>query len=172
MFERANTVLPIIPSIELNGINYEYYNHAIFSSATFEKSGSNPALVQFASKYQQELLPWAPASNQLYYDTASGQQPYPAVWATFFESQAGKIELAQQLAEALELLNLGTNVTTPADFIEAGITYPNETFVQWADRVDLPAYSGISDTWWYAVCADPCVECMCWSNATAPSSSQ
>ena len=153
VFEKATIVLPIIPTINLNGINYEYYNQAIFSSATFVNSGPDPALLDFANKYQQVLLPWTPSGSQLYYDTVTGPQPYPAVWAPFFETASGETELAQQLAEALDLINsLGANLTT-----QQTLLYPDETILEWSDGGDLPAYSGIAETWWYAVRACSCI---------------
>lgn len=72
VYEKAGEILPIIPSINLNGINYEYYSQAIFSPATFEGTGPNPSLARFAQHYGQGLpQPFAASGRLLYW--ASGR---------------------------------------------------------------------------------------------------
>ena len=154
VFEKESEILPIIPTLDLNGVNYEYYSQSIYSSATFEKSAPNPALLTFASKYNQTLMPWTASAMQhtLYYDTVRGPAPYPAVWEPYFTSVSGVQELVQDLAEAIALLrDVGTNSSVPADLVEAGLAEYNASILDWAQQVQLPAYSSATEVWWYAV---------------------
>ena len=160
IFEKEADILPVVPSINLNGINYEYYSQAIYSPATYEGIGSNPALVRFATAYNQSLpQPWEASGihNTLYYDTVTGPVPFPPVWAPVLESPQGGMAVAQQLAEAVALLReVGTNASVPADLIDSGVAEANESVLQWAQRNDLPAYAGITEVWWNAVRATKC----------------
>ena len=153
VYEKEDVILPIIPSIKLNGINYEYYSQAIFSPATFEGTGPNPSLARFAERYSQALpQPFAASGRSLYYDTTLRHVPYPPVLDPYFASPIGPEALAEQLAEAVVLLQgVGTNASIPADVVEAGIADYNETIVQWAQRTDLTAFADLAQTWWYAV---------------------
>lgn len=154
VYEKESDLLPIIPSININGINYEYYSQTIYSSATYEKSAPNPALLKFATIYNQTFGPWtaSAAEHTLYYDTVGGPTPYPSVWSQYFTSSSGVQDLVQQLAEGIGILReVGTNITVPADLIEAGIVNFNQSIVQWQQQVDLPAYSSGTEVWWYAV---------------------
>ena len=64
----------------------------------------------------------------------------------------GPEALAEQLAEAVNLLReIGTNASTPADVVEAGIADYNETILQWAQRTELTAFAELSQVWWYSV---------------------
>lgn len=153
VFEKEADILPVIPTLSLNGINYEYYSQAIYSSATFQHNGPNPSLNAFASRFNQTLVPWTASAIQhtLYYDTVKGPLPYPVVWESFFASPAGRQELVMQLAEAINLLNeVGTNASIPADLIDSGLVNGSESILQWAQQVDLPAYSDVAQVWWYA----------------------
>lgn len=156
VYEKEPDLLPIIPSININGINYEYYSQTIYSSATYEKQAPNPALLKFASTYNQTIGPWtaSAAEHTLYYDTDGGPAPYPSVWAHYFTSESGVLDLVQQLAEAVTILReVGTNASVPTDLIEVGIVASNQSIVQWEQQVGLPAYSTGTEVWWYAVCS-------------------
>lgn len=48
------------------------------------------------------------------------------------------------------LREIGTNASTPADVVEAGIADYNETILQWAQRTELTAFAELSQVWWYS----------------------
>ncbi len=142
VFEKETVVLPIIQSLELNSVVYEYLGQALLPAANSHGSGPPAALLSFAEKYGQPLEPLPAAITTLSFDSVVGVNPVPSSWLPFLADAADQLELLQELAAGYAvLLELESFPPNPSGVLDSGVAASNQTFADWAKEISLPAFT-------------------------------
>ena len=145
VFERANQLLPIVQTVTINDIVYDYLSQALLP-VPVNGEPSSTALGQLAERYQQPFEPFELTANTVSFDTITGVSPVPPPFQPFFTSAEGQEDLLEQLAEGWRLIQrLGKYQPTPEGAVEAGLVEPNQTYAEWALQANLTAFTGISE---------------------------
>lgn len=142
VFERGKVQLPIIDSIQIGSIVYEYFSQTLLPSATSDGSGSPAVLSQFAQQYRQPLNPLPSAETTLSFDSVAGVNPVPSSWLPFLVDTLDQVELLEELAAGYAILReLDSYPPTPDGVLESGIASANQTFATWAQGFAMPAFT-------------------------------
>lgn len=142
VFERETVILPIVESLQIDSVVYEYLGQALLPAANTDGSGPPPALLDFAEKYGQPLEPLPAAVTTLSFDSIAGVNSVPSSWLPLLATAADQLELLQELAAGYAvLLDLESFPPSPSGVLESGIAEANQTFADWANNLALPAFT-------------------------------
>ncbi len=144
VFEKETVQLPIIESLRIGSVVYEYLSQAVLPAENPDGSGPPAVLSSFAQKYGQPLEPLPAAEFTLSFDSVAGVNPVPSSWLPFLVDPADQQELLQELAAGYAvLLELEGFQPNPTGVLESGVATPNQTFADWAKDLALPAFTDV-----------------------------
>ncbi len=169
VFEKETIELPIIQSLELNSVVYEYLGQALLPAANSHGSGPPAALLNFAEKYGQPLEPLPAAITTLSFDSVAGVNPVPSSWLPFLTDAADQLELLQELAAGYAvLLELESFQPNPSGVVDSGVAFSNQTFADWAQEISLPAFTDLIELVFNSALSGPVADTIA-ANILSPS---
>ncbi len=158
VFEKETTILPIVQSLQLKEANYDYLSQLLLPGATPNGFGPPAPLAEFASRYDQPLLPLPLSRNPVFFDTAAGITVVPAFWQSYLASQQGQTSLLQQLAAGVAIFaRIDQGEPTPEGILALGICEAQQTYGEWAAAADLPAFTNFVELFGNSALSGPVV---------------
>jgi hypothetical protein len=142
IYEKEDALAGWTESFEADGHIFDYTTKFI-PADTVDGPGIPPNLNELIQEYGLTVRPYeVQIKNYLY--TANVVYPLPEVLLPYTSTLEGQQLLVGNLIAGFELLKLAASTgKAPVDLIEAGIVLKTETWAQFSERIQLPAFTDL-----------------------------